>query len=340
MFYESTGLPRRFAPRNDIWRLTTTLDFWKRQNAGDVMFDMLMKNTLRNSLILACSAFAVLVLAGCGIFSSDDFPGPPPGAGDIDLNGVPFEQADYDLFLAYLRGKLDTLPNANVSESIARTDVNGDGVTLSIADLVYFGSVRRGNAIPPEQLDNSSVLIPISRGLDTYSASVPLGGALFRMLGGRDFDRDTLINGLQYHITESSARRESIVIVLPLDGKPIPAKSSLYAIGHLVSMEAATSEGIVLHPLVSLIPPAVVLIGNAPNPFYPYTRISFAVTIRSKYTLAIHNSRGSLVRLISGEAGGEMVTIGWDARDFPTGTYFYRVRVGDESVSGKMILQR
>lgn len=62
---------------------------------------------------------------------------PSDNRGDINLNGVPNEVADAVLLGKYFTYGLRVF-RINRSAQIAATDVNADGLTLSVGDLVYL----------------------------------------------------------------------------------------------------------------------------------------------------------------------------------------------------------
>ncbi len=94
------------------------------------------------------------------------------------------------------------------------------------------------------------------------------------------------------------------------------------------------------------LPSRLTLLGNTPNPFNPSTTIRFSVPAGSPrpYSLRIYDVRGALVReLGSGQIGGGTHEVRWDGRDgrgagVSSGVYLYRVAVGGESLTGKMVL--
>jgi hypothetical protein len=72
--------------------------------------------------------------------------------GDINLNGISYEAADYVLFSYYFLYGLSAF-TVNVDYQIAATDINDDGNFLTINDFVYLARVIEGNApaypVPP-----------------------------------------------------------------------------------------------------------------------------------------------------------------------------------------------
>jgi hypothetical protein len=77
--------------------------------------------------------------------------------GDINLNGIPYEVADYLLFVDYFVFGLQVFV-IDPPAQIAAGDVNADGSPLTIDDLVYLWRVIIGDAIPfprPPVLDEA-----------------------------------------------------------------------------------------------------------------------------------------------------------------------------------------
>ena len=80
---------------------------------------------------------------------------------------------------------------------------------------------------------------------------------------------------------------------------------------------------------------------NYPNPFNPTTTIEFSLNNAGYVTLNVYNVLGEFVSsLVNGqmEAGVHKVT--FSAGDLPSGTYFYELRIGQESKIMKMNLMK
>jgi photosystem II stability/assembly factor-like uncharacterized protein len=83
------------------------------------------------------------------------------------------------------------------------------------------------------------------------------------------------------------------------------------------------------------------LSNSFPNPFNPTTTIRFSLPTSGDASLTIFNLLGEEVAvLVSGhqEAGSHLVQ--WDARDMPSGVYFYRLQAGDYVETKKLVLLR
>lgn len=78
---------------------------------------------------------------------------------------------------------------------------------------------------------------------------------------------------------------------------------------------------------------------NYPNPFNPTTIISFSIPIQEKVSLKVYNILGVEVSTLLNEvqtAGN--YSIRFDAKNLPSGIYFYELRTGNFRNVGKMIL--
>jgi PKD repeat protein len=78
---------------------------------------------------------------------------------------------------------------------------------------------------------------------------------------------------------------------------------------------------------------------NSPNPFNPMTVISFNLPREMTATLKVYNLRGQLiVTLADGSLAAGAHTVTWDARNNPSGVYFYRLTAGDITETRRMML--
>ncbi len=72
----------------------------------------------------------------------------PPMPGDVNVNEIPFEIADYVIFTNwFIYG--DSIFYVDFERQVAHTDCNGDGLVLTARDLIYLLLVIEGDTIPP-----------------------------------------------------------------------------------------------------------------------------------------------------------------------------------------------
>ena len=76
-----------------------------------------------------------------------------------------------------------------------------------------------------------------------------------------------------------------------------------------------------------------------PNPFNPATTISFVMQKAGKTRLVVYDLLGKEVaRLVDGVMDAGTHTATWNASNFPSGIYFYRLQAGDFVQTRKMVL--
>ncbi len=80
---------------------------------------------------------------------------------------------------------------------------------------------------------------------------------------------------------------------------------------------------------------------NYPNPFNPVTRIGFSLAKNTHLRLKIYDQLGREVQtLIDGYfTQGKYETI-WNAKNFPSGVYYYRIETDDKSETRRMLLAK
>lgn len=80
---------------------------------------------------------------------------------------------------------------------------------------------------------------------------------------------------------------------------------------------------------------------NYPNPFNPSTNIAFALTNAGEVRLEIFNALGQKVAtLVNGRMAAGQHTIAWEARDVPSGLYFYKLEAAAYKQTRKMVLMK
>lgn len=67
--------------------------------------------------------------------------------GDININGIANEVADYKLFRDFFLYGISVFTISTAGQ-IASTDINGDGETLKLEDLMYLNQIVVGDALP------------------------------------------------------------------------------------------------------------------------------------------------------------------------------------------------
>ena len=84
------------------------------------------------------------------------------------------------------------------------------------------------------------------------------------------------------------------------------------------------------------VPRAFVIEQNYPNPFNPSTEIKYHVSANEVVKLRIFNQLGQVVTtLVDKPHAPGTYSVMWDAKDIPSGTYYYRLEVGNEVMPAK-----
>ena len=89
------------------------------------------------------------------------------------------------------------------------------------------------------------------------------------------------------------------------------------------------------------IPESYSLMQNYPNPFNPVTTIGYQLPVSDYVRLIIYDLNGrELKTFADGEQQAGYYEIEWNASDYSSGVYFYKLQAGDYTESRKMILSR
>ncbi len=94
-----------------------------------------------------------------------------------------------------------------------------------------------------------------------------------------------------------------------------------------------------IEKISSTVPVNFSLSQNYPNPFNPETNIQFEIPKSSSVKLTIYNLIGKeIVTLINEELNPGIYKTNWNAENYPSGVYFYKLETENFSLSKKMIL--
>ena len=92
-------------------------------------------------------------------------------------------------------------------------------------------------------------------------------------------------------------------------------------------------------PSPEALTPDHVLAQNYPNPFNPCTQITYHVPAASEVRVSVYDLQGCRVAVLVNEVKSEgAYTVEFSGQDLPSGTYFYRIEAGKESLTKRMIL--
>ena len=89
------------------------------------------------------------------------------------------------------------------------------------------------------------------------------------------------------------------------------------------------------------VPSAYALYPNTPNPFNPGTSIAYDLPEAAEVSLSIYNGLGQqIATLVSAQQKPGHYTVSWDAKEWASGMYFYRLEAGSFSETRRMLLLR
>ncbi len=281
--------------------------------------------------------------------------------GDVNLNGVAYEIADAVVFSNYFIYGLGVF-TVNLAGQIAATDVNADGSTLTVADLVLLIRVIVGDAVPVPKVTphEQALVVEAADQGPTLAVSAESSHDIGAALLVFDMSGDVSINGLR--LAGDAAGMELLwgiqdgqlrALVWDLGTEHMFAgRNNLIEVDYeggqlnLVEAQAADYQGRPYNCVFkggSTVPDEFSLGQNYPNPFNPTTTIEFALPNAGEWHLSIFNIQGNLVNQFNGKASAGTHQVIWDGcsssgASVASGVYFYRLDADDFSATKKMVL--
>jgi hypothetical protein len=224
-------------------------------------------------------------------------------------------------------------------------------VTHQIADLTDLGVIRlNGAAVGDVDASGYADFIFGTRYIAGTTPNNPVVRVAYK--GGDITDpanyEASIIDSLLVPAPGGTGGDLDVIVVANIDGDP--ADEILYTMGYTRGVANDTTANIAILD-IELTPVSVKLVDsniparfyldqNYPNPFNPSTTITFGLTVESAVELKVYDLLGKeVMTLINNDvmsAGSYDVT--FDASRLASGTYFYRLKVGDNVLSKKMIL--
>jgi hypothetical protein len=279
--------------------------------------------------------------------------------GDINCNGIPYESSDIVQLISMF---IIIMQNPEIWPiwdecSIVNSDVNADGITLSIADLVYLFKVVAGEAMPypkPGPVNSKSIDL-FTRYTDTgvevcYNSTVDIGGLLIKIKpeGFAEYPLTGLSIGnmqVKFVTTDNCVG----AFIYDDEGGFIPAgEGVLFTIPRIVSpnietVDASDRFGKVLKVRTTTLPSQFHVSQNRPNPFNMSTEIRLSLPVPSEWRMTVFNVTGQIVREFSGHDNAGEISVVWDGCDesgkpVASGVYLYRATVGDQTRTRAMTL--
>jgi len=264
--------------------------------------------------------------------------------GDINYNTLPYEVADAVLFASYFAEGLNVFsadPEARAYQ-ICATDVNADGRTLTLSDLVYLIRVILHDAVEIPKLAPASVAnVIVSNGIITTEGA-NIGAILFEF--------DSAVNPTLLASNMEMVNKDSKVLVWSRTGNSIETAAQVISFSgdaKLVSVTAVDRDSRTLTTAITakVAPTTFALHPAYPNPFNPNTTLSFTLPGNATYSLKIYNVAGQLVRTFEGSGVTGLNAINWNGQDnagnsVSSGIYFCKLISGQFSATQKMVMMK
>jgi hypothetical protein len=296
---------------------------------------------------------------------------PPDDRGDLNLNGIANEIGDAVLYTNYFIYGGGVWNPVYAQSQILASDINDDGIVLTVADLIYLIRIITGDEapFPPGTGSGSPKLSPyansvnvtsdVSNGAVTLntSSSVEIGAALL-VYRYSDLTVGTPVlannSGLEIRsraengelrvlisqsVESASARLTAganSLVTIPVSGdgsiELVESQFSDYN-GALLTVNAASAA----------LPKEYALLQNYPNPFNAGTVIPVSLKDASEWSLTIFNVAGQVVRTFAGSSPAGNHNVAWDGTDangqsVASGMYFYRLNTKEFVSTRKMVL--
>ncbi|MBD3332067.1 T9SS type A sorting domain-containing protein [candidate division GN15 bacterium] len=249
---------------------------------------------------------------------------------DLNLNEIPYEIADAVLYSNYFVYGLGAF-HYNLQGQIAASDVNADGITLSVADLVYLIRVIRGDANPYVKVSPVSTEYTVNGSIVSVDDAM---GAAHIVVSGNAAP-ELLADGMEMKFNYDGQNTQ--VLVYSMDLNTFQGEF-LNAGGNVVSIEFGSPAGGTVTAKGTTVPNTYELAQNYPNPFNPTTTIEFSLEQASQYTLSIYNVTGQKVHEVSDMGNAGQNSVVWDASGQASGVYFYKLESDNFSATKKMML--
>ncbi len=268
--------------------------------------------------------------------------------GDLNLNGIRNEIADAVLYTNYfLYGSSVLSPNPQFrAAQTAASDVNNDGQTLTVGDLVYLLRIIVGDAVAYGKMAPFSATAEVQLNNGTISTVSPDAiGAMyltFNVTGNVNITN-------QSDMKVDYVQRDGQVHMLIWSGTDDMTRSIPDGTNELVTVEGAELSSVEVSDYFgnlmntsitkTALPTEFSLSQNVPNPFNPSTKIGFDLPVATDWNLAIYNVNGQLVQSYNGTGIGH-VDVTWDANGSASGVYFYKLSTDKFTATKKMILMK
>lgn len=293
---------------------------------------------------------------------------PPDDRGDLNLNGIANEIGDAVLYTNFFIHGQSVWDPVWKDVQLLASDINDDGLVLTIADLVYLIRIITGDEQPfppggnPKLISANPVEVttyPTGESLTlSWNSELAIGGAHFIVEVPSDVTVGEI--SLMPDVSNMTLRTNRVgnelrILVFSDTTEIIPAGSHAIvtvAMAHpelavITTHDLSTEDGWVMPSILQTakasVPKEFTLAQNYPNPFNAGTTIRFGVEESSEFNVVIYDILGRRVWGTSGHAEAGWIEVPWDGRgedgnDLASGLYLYRVQTGSGTQTRKMTL--
>ena len=294
---------------------------------------------------------------------------PPDDRGDLNLNGIANEIGDAVLYTNYFVYGSSVWSPPYQDVQLLASDVNDDGVVLTVADLIYLIRIITGDEqpFPPggnpkmtpyANFGSATVRTESDRLIVSTTSPVDVGGAwlIFRYSGITIGGPALLDAASGMNLRYNAEAGELRVLVHPSwDGDFASVGTGSHDILtipttgdgtiELVEVQMSDARGALLSTVVakSFVPKSYALLQNYPNPFNAGTVIAFDLIENADWDLTIYNVLGQAIRRFEGNNDAGRVSVTWDGRteggnSASSGVYLYRISANGFTATKKMTL--
>lgn len=286
-----------------------------------------------------------------------------PGGSEFDVQSVTTHEAGHGLGLDH-----SEYPSAVMWWAFSPGQVKRDLYFDDVDGIIYIYGTAGGPELSVDLTPTSSVNIPGSGGSINYDAEIHnnTGSSV-------NFDGWTCIEQVGGGYTQEFIVRTDLMIggsgtisrslVLTIAGSVPNGTYDYYLrVGNYYTQEIIDEDSFEFYkyggdgsepwvwessttwwddPIViePVIPETFQVSGAYPNPFNPETTIEFDLPEASNTLLSVYNLRGQkVVDLLSGKLDAGHYGATWNAADYPSGTYVYRLSTDLGQISGKVVL--
>ena len=285
--------------------------------------------------------------------------GPIDVRGDLNLDGVAYTLADLYLYTQYfIYGVEIFVPY--IEGAIAASDINGDGIPLTIEDYLLMNRIVVGEYGDFDTIPacNDTAFYSQNNGIVTLSFDSPdtLVGMYMKFSGEVEPVLEVSNVQMEYHLADGFTNVFILGAVLKDNVNHSVSLVSGVNDGVLVEASAATYQAARVVSIIDVLldiedgsdnlPDEYSLSANYPNPFNPSTTIEFSLPSAGRVELTVYNIRGQKVRtLVDGPLTAGNHTVIWNGANatgeqVASGVYLYRLRADGFTSVKKMILMK